>query len=128
MRLTRLGEATLNSGLDAPARGRRLVARWLAGNAGAGLIDDAILLVSEVVTNRVLYGGGPAGAPLRLRAARTHASVRIEVAGAGHRETDVHPDDYGLQLLDALAARWGIERDRGTVVWFELEPGRAAGE
>jgi hypothetical protein len=28
---------------------------------------------------------------------------------------------WGLHIMSKLAARWGVEVDRGTRVWFELE-------
>ena len=36
------------------------------------------------------------------------------------------PDDdggFGLDLLDTLAARWGVDLEPGTGVWFELSIG-----
>jgi anti-sigma regulatory factor (Ser/Thr protein kinase) len=57
--------------------------------------------------------------------------VRIEVSdgGAGFvppkrpapRLDAEEPGGWGLVLVDRLADRWGVARDEGTSVWFELD-------
>ncbi len=90
--------------------------------------DDAELLVSEVFGNSVRHPGlGAAGETVRAR----DGVVRVEVtdrAGAGTPE--LRPADRdaegggGLQLVAALAVRWGSRRRGGQMVtWFELDCG-----
>jgi hypothetical protein len=39
------------------------------------------------------------------------------------REPGARGGGYGLYLVEQLAKRWGVERNEGTVVWFELPAG-----
>jgi anti-sigma regulatory factor (Ser/Thr protein kinase) len=85
--------------------------------------DDALLLVSELVTNAVLHGRSDVCVEVSTRS----DTVRIAVLDENSR----HPapvsedpdalDGRGLALVDAVAARWGVEdRPIGKAVWFEL--------
>ncbi len=96
----------------------------------AEITDDlaatAELCVSELVTNAILHAGGSS----ELRATLDSA-LTVSVRDQGGAAPDAAPDDdtdplrvhgRGLQLVDALADRWGSERDAiGTSVWFSLE-------
>jgi anti-sigma regulatory factor (Ser/Thr protein kinase) len=103
-------------------RSRRFVRDTLAG---WGWPDDenALLVVSELVTNAVVHAASPAVVYLRARG----AVLRIEVAdrGAGSPEPRSPAPEVaggrGLLLVDALADAWGIDPlDEGKVVWAEL--------
>lgn len=124
-RIDRLGEATIACGLDAPSLARAHVSRWLDGRANADLRADACLLVSEVVTNSVVHGDQPPGAPLRITAAALDGRVRVDVQDRGHgpvrrRVSDPRQGGFGLNLVELISARWGVDHERGTRVWFEL--------
>jgi anti-sigma regulatory factor (Ser/Thr protein kinase) len=106
--------------------------RWLverATRAGASDASVAVvrLLGSEVVSNALLHG--PAGRAVVLRAAQVGSRIRIEVDDAGTQPPEVlRPDaaragGRGMQLVDRLSARWGVElrREGGKTVWFEVE-------
>jgi anti-sigma regulatory factor (Ser/Thr protein kinase) len=93
------------------------------------LVDTAVLCLSEIVTNAVIH----TGAPSELRIVVEDGVLTVTVRDEGnHRGTrpGAGPDDdplrvhgRGLQLVDALSARWGSELDEvGTTVWFCLEP------
>lgn len=84
------------------------------GPVGRG---DAILAVSELVTNAYLHGAGrihlrlePAGGG--LRAAIECERKRGDDDGDGHRE-------LRLGLVRGLSDRWGSD-DAGSVTWFEI--------
>jgi len=87
------------------------------------------LLVSELFTNAVKYGSRREGSRIRLTVAVTDTHVRGEVAdrGRGFAEGETTMPDgdaesgRGLAFLDALADRWGIDRNGETCVWFELD-------
>lgn len=93
------------------------------------LRDDVRLLVSEIVTNSVRHAHAESGAEIDLVISPSHGSVRIIIAdrGAGFEPPaprgfgELRPAGWGLQLIDALASRWGVESDAGVTVWFELD-------
>ena len=120
-----VGRATIPTGRQAPLAGRAAVNGWLDGYAPATVRADACLLASELISNSVRHSGMPPGAPMHLRAAVLDGIVRVALtdlgqAGAVRRRRPDATGGYGLHLLSLIAARWGVERDRGTKVWFEL--------
>jgi anti-sigma regulatory factor (Ser/Thr protein kinase) len=120
-----VGEATLACAPEAAVAARTIVSRWLEGPAHAAFHDDACLLVSELVANSVLHADQPSGAPLRIRSVAADDVVRVEVEDRGQgavrrRAADPKKGGFGLELLDLIAARWGVNQDHGTRVWFEL--------
>jgi anti-sigma regulatory factor (Ser/Thr protein kinase) len=126
--LVQIGEATVVCGPEAARAARALVSKWLDGQAQAELHDDACLLVSELVTNSVRHADLPAGAPLRISTFAVNGLVRVEVEDGGQgavriRAADAGDGGFGLRLLELLAARWGVEQEDGTRVWFELADG-----
>jgi len=111
---------TLPRSPDAP-RQARLHVRALVP---ADRVEDATLLVSELVTNAVKYG--PEEETIRLIVAHGEGRTRFTVHDLGRGplpemrpEDDPAPGGHGLRLVDALADRWGVERG-STRVWFEL--------
>jgi anti-sigma regulatory factor (Ser/Thr protein kinase) len=123
--LARVGEATVGCGPEAASAARTIVSGWLVGRGRAEFHDDACLLVSELVSNSVRHAGQPPGAPLRISAFAVDRIVRVEVEDRGRgevrrRAADPGQGGFGLQLVDLLAARWGVNNERGTRVWFEL--------
>lgn len=118
-------EATIPSGAEAPSAARTIISRWLEGRAHAELHEHARLLVSELVTNSVMHAEQPGGALLHIRAAAVNGVIRVEVQDHGHgqvqqRAPDPRRGGFGLYLLEQLAARWGVNNEHGTRVWFEL--------
>lgn len=90
-------------------------------------LDDAALLVSELVANVVDHVQGDA--VLRLELALSDGWLRIAVADGSAirpvvRELDEgRPRGRGLQLVDAIADRWGAEDHQGGKrIWFEMAP------
>ena len=89
------------------------------------LLDDAQLLVSEVVTNALVH----AGTTIDVAVTVLGESVRVEVSdGAAHLPVR---RDYaalagtgrGLRLVEELADEWGVDvAGDGKTVWFELGP------
>lgn len=86
-------------------------------------MDDAALLVSEVVTDAILHVRSPIGLVVR----KVRSCVRVEVFDHGHRSPQpLHADletatDRGLSLVQAVASRWGDdEGGDGRTVWFEV--------
>jgi anti-sigma regulatory factor (Ser/Thr protein kinase) len=114
---------TLERTADAPreARGHVRNHRCLEPDR----VEDAVLLVSELVTNAVKYG--PEHEAIRLIIASNDRRSRFTVHDLGlgplpemRDQTDPAPGGHGLRLVDMLADRWGVERG-STRVWFELD-------
>ena len=107
---------------------RRFVGEVLGPGHPCG--DVAVLLVSEVFGNSVRHSGsGAPGETVTVAVIAGNGIVRVEVtdrAGPGTPELRSAGRDAeggrGLQLVAALAARWGWRRRRGglLVTWFEL--------
>jgi len=86
-------------------------------------IDDATLLVSELVTNAILH----ARSPVDLIVRKVRSAVRVEVFHDGNGvPKPLHPDHEedagrGLGLVHAVASRWGVDDvEAGKTVWFEI--------
>ena len=109
---------------DAPREARARV-RNLSHTIGADRVDDAMLLVSELVTNAVKYG--PEHDAIKLIVGSDGGRTRFTVHDLGlgplpemRDADDPSPGGHGLRLVDAVADRWGVERG-STRVWFELD-------
>ncbi|CAL9443746.1 SpoIIE family protein phosphatase [Streptomyces sp. enrichment culture] len=106
----------------AAARGfaRAALDEW---GASAGSAADAVLLISELVTNAVVHAGTSVELECRFGAGVVYAQVadRHPARRVAARGEDGH--GYGLRLVGALAKEWGINyrRDR-KAVWFQLAP------
>jgi anti-sigma regulatory factor (Ser/Thr protein kinase) len=111
------------------SRARRFLRDFLADAAVSEDVSaTAQLCLSELVTNAIVH----AGTPTELRATLDTA-LTVSVRDHGGAAADAAPVDdldplrvhgRGLQLVEALADRWGSERDAiGTSVWFALEVG-----
>ena len=107
---------------------RAFVTSELRRRCRADLVDDAVLVATELATNALLHAGGVTA----VRVDAADGGVRIEV----HDRTRVPPlmalssDDAmtgrGLRLVGALSTRWQAEPTaEGKMVWAELT-GRVA--
>jgi serine/threonine-protein kinase RsbW len=108
------------------AEARAKVLEVLAPQFDKTCVDTVKLLISELVTNAVRHGGD-SGDLVELHAS-WNSHVRVEVVDHGHGFIPAprsgaldEPGGYGLFLVGSLADRWGVETNRGTTVWFELE-------
>lgn len=118
-----VGRTLLTSATSSPAQARHFVERTLLDWGYPGLVDTAILLTSELVTNAVMH----AESDLELTLQLVNGFLRVEVYDREDRA--VRPRDAGdeatsgrgLALVDALATSWGTDDvDLGKVVWFEV--------
>jgi anti-sigma regulatory factor (Ser/Thr protein kinase) len=98
----------------------------LNGAVDPGVLPDVRLLVSELITNSVKYGGE---GPVRLEVQASGDSLRAEIIDQGVGFTPKARDDdldrvggWGLHLTEHLTSRWGTY-EGSTHVWFEIDLG-----
>jgi anti-sigma regulatory factor (Ser/Thr protein kinase) len=96
------------------------------------LVDDAVLLTSELVTNAVLHAGTPVQVTCRLVGDELNGAVEIAVLDRRPAELrlDVpkataeaaeRTNGRGLQLPSQLASAWGVTYARAAkAVWFRI--------
>jgi anti-sigma regulatory factor (Ser/Thr protein kinase) len=120
-------QITVPAGPAAPTTARRALTDWLSVHTSNGLLSDAPLVVSELVTNSLRHAGLPAGAAIRVSATLADDVLRIEVedGGTGGAVVRREPNQdrgggFGLNIIDALALRWGVERAGSTLLWVEF--------
>ncbi|MEW2316542.1 ATP-binding protein [Streptomyces bauhiniae] len=114
---------------ESAAAARRLVRDALAVWALDDLAEDAVLVVTELVSNAVRHARR---ASVRVIVERT-AQRTVRLAVADLSRTGPVPclpglneeEGRGLLLVAALATRWGCDERRwGKIVWAELEARR----
>src|SRR3954469_6253053 len=107
---------------------RVAVTERLAARLTDHVLEDVRLLVTELITNALRHGHLRTGDRVSLRASIDDRVVRIEVRNPGNdgdvelRKPGPRGGGYGLQLVQRLAKRWGVDQRDGTVVWCELLP------
>jgi Response regulator containing a CheY-like receiver domain and an HTH DNA-binding domain len=96
--------------LQSARAARRFVRDALARADSEDLKETVTLLVSELVTNAVVHGGGEVEVLVRL----LPASVRVEVMDASssapvpRAAAEGDTSGRGLALVESLARRWGV--------------------
>jgi anti-sigma regulatory factor (Ser/Thr protein kinase) len=115
-------------GTTAPAlvEVRRWASRTLAQVDDAHL-GDVLLVATELVTNAYDHGQGPlrvrmshTAVPCRVRIEVDDSCVDPPVVKAASRDS---PGGRGMQLVDKLAAAWGVQQHPATgskTVWAEV--------
>ncbi|MDU0254460.1 ATP-binding protein [Streptomyces sp. PU10] len=122
-----LGALTLHPIPESVPRARRWFRKFIAPYNPACSVDDCVLMISELVTNAILYGWADEEWCVRVEWFREGTSLRVEVHNPGFpvnvrlRRPDA--DDAhgrGLLLVDSIAESWhsGPSRFGGTVVSF----------
>lgn len=107
---------------------QRLSTELSATGVSAGVVDDVVLVMSELLSNALRHAHPlPCG---RLRAAWYHSESHIEVAvsdgGAATEPRAGRPTlsslgGRGLGIVEYLADRWGVRHDaETTTVWAVL--------
>jgi serine phosphatase RsbU (regulator of sigma subunit)/anti-sigma regulatory factor (Ser/Thr protein kinase) len=111
-----------------PAAARAAVRDVLAASGHTDLLDEALLLTTELSTNGVIHAG--TDLDVEIVADRTGVTVTvIDYRGGPIEVPDGPPDQLsehgrGLLLVDQFATSWGTTHDpTGKGVWFRLERG-----
>ncbi|KOU59716.1 ATP-binding protein [Streptomyces sp. NPDC060334] len=90
--------------------------------------DDVLLLVSEVVSNACLHGGGPGvlvldRTPERLRIEVTDGNPAPPVPVPAGSAAPGRPGGHGMLIVERLARSWGSRPGPdGKCVWLEVGP------
>jgi sigma-B regulation protein RsbU (phosphoserine phosphatase) len=99
---------------------RVLLTGW---GIAADLVDDALLVVEELVANVVDH----ARTRFQLVVQLSGRILRVSVRDGGDEFPEVRPFDpeaprgRGLQVVTTLAVRWGCDRhEHGKTVWVDL--------
>ncbi|MGW5867520.1 ATP-binding protein [Streptomyces sp. NPDC055239] len=114
---------------ESVSRARRWFRKFTATYDLVCSIDDCVLMLSELVTNAILYGEAEESWRVRVEWWRLGEALRVDVHSPGFPAdvrlsyadaSDVH--GRGLCLVDALSDSWsaGPSRFGGTVVSFQV--------
>jgi anti-sigma regulatory factor (Ser/Thr protein kinase) len=102
------------------AAARRVATVHLRG-AGVANVDNAVLVLSELVTNAVLHAGGADRIVVGCSAGWVHISVHDRKAGQVHPRNDAAVGGHGLRIVDRVAENWGSRPlDGGKAVWARV--------
>lgn len=105
------------------AEARQLVRGLLIGSGREDLLDTAVLLVSELVTNALLHAATDIGVSATLDGEGLHVGV---TDGSRHLPSrrEYGPTSgtgRGLLMLESMVDEWGVTQRRdGKTVWFRL--------
>ena len=126
-------EATVRAELRLPVQSTSpaVARRFAEANGclehGRETLDDALLLISELVTNSVLHGGPPIVLAIDCDGQGLHVRVRDGGPTLPERRTadDGAESGRGMTLVEMLSSTWGVEpvpdaQGAGKEVWFEL--------
>lgn len=105
---------------------RATLAEWGLDGGHGSVLDDVVLMASELFTNAVLHGEGNVDVTVGLE----DDCVRLAVADRGNAGVPLlartPPTEAftgrGLRIVDRLAVGWGSRRHHrgGTEVWLEI--------
>ena len=124
---------TVDHAPSSAAEARREVGADLTSRGvPAAVVDDAELVVSELIGNAVRYARPLPGNVLRVAWEVAAGSLLLKVTDGGSSQSphfrDAGPSDIrgrGLAIVDAVARKWGVDRYENGVgpvstVWAEL--------
>ncbi|MEU9380846.1 ATP-binding protein [Streptomyces sp. NPDC048279] len=112
--------------------GRGAAAALADWNVSAEIVEDALLVVSELVTNAIIHACPPAVLRLSWVPGDGVRALRIEVSDAGPAlpsgwcPAGIDPDEHGRgeTIVHALATRHGIHVHPGGITrWADIVPG-----
>ncbi|MFI6741807.1 ATP-binding protein [Nonomuraea sp. NPDC050451] len=95
------------------------------------VLEEIVLLVSELVTNSVRYSTPCGAGQVELKVSQSDTSVHVQVTdpGSAHeprmRQDPCAENGRGLLLVDAISERWGTyQRGKKRITWFTIRPDR----
>jgi anti-sigma regulatory factor (Ser/Thr protein kinase) len=121
-------EAWPAGGAAVPAA-RHLVRAHLSSNGQAGLVDNAELIVSELVGNVVLHVGGTVEVAVEVGDDEVLLSVTDDSPLSPHLRvfSRTSSTGRGMRLVHSLSAGHGVRpRGDGKTIWVRLTPASSA--
>ena len=114
----------LPQALTSASTARRFVTQKVTEWNLETILDDALLVASELAANAVTH----AESPCRIRLSLNPVALRIDVIDTGEGTPEPRPASFteehgrGLHLVAALTSAWGLEfvPGEGKLVWAEL--------
>ena len=130
-----LAEVVIALDTRAPGAARTVVAACLGERIPTASVDNAQLLVSELVANSVRHSGSPVDDAVVVSVELSPDWFRIGVRDSGSNGViAAQPPNldtgggFGLNLVELLSDRWGVERAAtGTQVWAQVLRSPVAG-
>ena len=124
---TAAGRLTLVFDDTAPGHARTFLRHMHCRAHQTHVLDDALLLVSELVTNAVRHGAPP----ITMHVTCDHnTGMTVRVSDTNPTSPTAGPADHGQEsgrgvgLVDVLSDEWGVEAaEAGKAVWFRLATG-----
>jgi anti-sigma regulatory factor (Ser/Thr protein kinase) len=124
---TEAAELLLPDSLQAPAVARGFALHSRCTDHAGKVLDEALLLISELVTNSLLYAAPPILLSIECDGSGIHVRVRDNTPALPKQRGPARDDEggRGLPLVEQLADTWGVEavadqHGLGKAVWFEL--------
>jgi anti-sigma regulatory factor (Ser/Thr protein kinase) len=107
---------------------QRLAADLMAAGIFAGAVGDAVLVVSELLSNAIRHARPLPGASVQVAWALDDDAVEVEVSDGGARTRPTPAQatvsslgGRGLDIVEYLARTWGVRSDDGGLtVWAVL--------
>ncbi|MEV4012106.1 SpoIIE family protein phosphatase [Nonomuraea angiospora] len=131
MDTTRVSSTAFDGTPHAPAQARKFVRQVLGEWRLSHLVEDAVLLTSELVTNAVVHAGTGVELTCRLDVTASPPKLEIEVddrhpartiLAAGPAPEPTRTSGRGLALAGMLADAWGVTYTRTAKrVWVRME-------
>jgi anti-sigma regulatory factor (Ser/Thr protein kinase) len=113
---------------EAASQAREVVSTELRSSVPPKVVEDATLLVSELVTNAVRHAMKSGISEVEVRIRNDPGRIRVVVSDPGdgfvmkpRLPTASESAGWGLYLVDRIADRWGVLTKDRNEVWFEID-------
>jgi hypothetical protein len=115
---------SLSGGPESPGNARRILADELGNRVSEETLGSLQLLISELITNRIIAGvGSEESMTMELwTRGSIHCGVLDNCPSVVLPRQEPADGGWSLLLVDRLADRWGMTRSAdSTHIWFETE-------